>query len=108
MHSSMKWTFPLFVFVVTRFGLTSEPESQAVETAPVPKFGETAPTDGSQENRHWQLTEGELYFRIDGVPTFVTGRNPTGTIDQFDESIRFGAANGEQIVRIHLTPENLT
>ncbi|MCX6898814.1 MAG: cellulase family glycosylhydrolase [Verrucomicrobia bacterium] len=50
------------------------------------------------------LEPGELYFRVAGRPTFIFGRNPTGTrLEHFDELLRPAAESGEKVVRIHLT-----
>lgn len=51
----------------------------------------------------WELRKGEFYFRVNGVPSFVMGRNPTeGTIEAFDQDFGIAAASGEKIVRLHL------
>jgi hypothetical protein len=50
------------------------------------------------------LQPGELFFRADGRPSFLLGRNPTGTeLGHFDELLTWAAASGERILRIHLT-----
>lgn len=49
------------------------------------------------------LRSNELYFRADGRPSFLQGRNPTGTkLEHFDELLTWAAESGERIVRIHL------
>ena len=51
----------------------------------------------------WELRKGELYFRVNGFPSFVLGRNPTErTVEAFDRDFGAAAANGEKIVRLHL------
>ncbi|MBI5684013.1 MAG: hypothetical protein HZC54_02935 [Verrucomicrobia bacterium] len=50
------------------------------------------------------LQPGELCFRVDGRPSFLLGRNPTGTeCEHFDELLTWAAGSGERILRIHLT-----
>jgi hypothetical protein len=52
----------------------------------------------------FELRMGERYFRIDGVPTFVMGRNPVGVnAEAFAEQFQKTAAAGERFVRIHFT-----
>jgi len=57
------------------------------------------------------LTPGEMYFRVDGVPSFVLGTNPVGwnqgtqsnpNLSQFDTLFGYASVN-DKIVRIHLT-----
>jgi hypothetical protein len=51
----------------------------------------------------WQLPKGEFYFRVNGVPSFVLGRNPTErTREAFERDFGTAATNGEKIVRLHL------
>jgi hypothetical protein len=51
----------------------------------------------------WELRKGEFCFRVNGVPSFVCGRNPTErTIEAFERDFTVAAANGEKIVRLHL------
>lgn len=53
--------------------------------------------------RNWELRKGELYFRVNGVSSFVMGRNPTETtIEAFEKDFGVAAANGEKFVRLHL------
>lgn len=52
----------------------------------------------------FELRSGENYFRVDGRPTFVLGRNPAGMNPAaYDEHFRHAAAAGERFVRIHFT-----
>jgi hypothetical protein len=51
----------------------------------------------------WELCKGGFYFRVNGIPSFVLGRNPTErTIEAFDRDFGVASANGEKIVRVHL------
>ena len=51
----------------------------------------------------WKLRKGEYYFRVNGVPSFVLGRNPTErTVEAFDKDFGVASANGEKLVRMHL------
>ena len=46
----------------------------------------------------FELREGERYFRTNGAPTFVLGRNPVGVNPEaFDAHFQNAAAAGEQI-----------
>lgn len=50
------------------------------------------------------LPPGEFYFRVDGTPRFLLGRNPTGwQVSQFEPLLRWAHDSGEKMVRIHLT-----
>ena len=52
----------------------------------------------------FELRQGERYFRVDGVPTFLLGRNPVGTNPEaFAEHFRNAAAADERLMRIHFT-----
>jgi len=51
----------------------------------------------------WQLARGEYYFRVNGVPTLVFGRNLIGNEAQFVDYFQQMAQAGERLVRIHLT-----
>jgi hypothetical protein len=52
----------------------------------------------------FELREGERYFRIDGAPAFVLGRNPVGVNPEaFADHFRNAAAAGERFMRIHFT-----
>jgi len=52
----------------------------------------------------WELRTGEKFFRVDGPPAFVLGRNPAGmNPDAYAEHFRHAAAAGERLVRIHFT-----
>jgi hypothetical protein len=51
-----------------------------------------------------QLRPGDKYFRSNGQPTFVLGRNPVGTSPKaYADHFRHAAAAGEQFVRIQFT-----
>ena len=59
--------------------------------------GETASTA-------FELRKGERYFRVDGTPAFVLGRNPVGvTPEAFAAHFEKAAAAGERFMRIHFT-----
>ena len=50
------------------------------------------------------LRSGERYFRVNGRPGFVLGRNPVGkNPTAYDEHFRRAAEAGELFVRLHLT-----
>ncbi|MCX5682773.1 MAG: cellulase family glycosylhydrolase, partial [Planctomycetota bacterium] len=64
------------------------------------------PLSASQpaEGLRFELRPGENYFRVDGRPAFVLGRNPAGTSPQaYDDYFRNAAAAGERFMRIHFT-----
>lgn len=47
---------------------------------------------------------GEMCFRVNGRPSFLLGRNPTGTkLEHFGELLTWAAESGERILRVHLT-----
>ncbi len=49
-----------------------------------------------------ELRSGEKYFRVDGQPAFVLGRNPAGiSAKVYDDHFRHAAAAGERLMRIH-------
>ena len=57
----------------------------------------------SPVDRSLQLVKGEFWFRHEGQQRFLFGRNPTGwKVEQFLTLLKWGAASGEWIVRIHL------
>ena len=63
----------------------------------------SSPSDPGEGPR-FQLLPGESYFRVDGRPEFVLGRNPAGMSPQaFDDHFRQAAAAGERFMRIHFT-----
>jgi hypothetical protein len=65
---------------------------------------EPEPTNQTGEGPRFELRPGENFFRVDGNPTFVLGRNPVGTsAEAFEEHFRNIAANGERMARIHFT-----
>jgi hypothetical protein len=50
------------------------------------------------------MRAGEKYFRVNGRPVFLLGRNPVGrTPKDYDNHFRHAAAAGEQFMRIHFT-----
>ena len=52
----------------------------------------------------FELLPGEHYFRIDGKPSFVLGRNPVGMNPKaYEEQFHQAASAGERFVRIHFT-----
>jgi hypothetical protein len=52
----------------------------------------------------FELRKGERYFRIDGAPAFVLGRNPVGVSPEaFAGHFQKAAAAGERFMRIHFT-----
>jgi hypothetical protein len=52
----------------------------------------------------FEVRKGERYFRIDGAPAFVLGRNPVGVSPEaFAEHFQKAAAAGERFMRIHFT-----
>jgi hypothetical protein len=64
--------------------------------APVARSDTTSPV--------FELRKGERYFRIDGAPAFVVGRNPVGVgPEAFAEHFQNAAAAGERFMRIHFT-----
>jgi hypothetical protein len=51
-----------------------------------------------------ELRPGERYFRLEGTPRFVLGRNPVGRRpEDYDDHFRHAAAAGERLVRLHFT-----
>jgi hypothetical protein len=51
-----------------------------------------------------ELRQGEKFFRLDGTPAFVLGRNPVGRNPQaYAERFQSAAAAGERLMRIHFT-----
>ena len=51
-----------------------------------------------------ELRPGEKYFRCDGRPTFLLGRNPVGRVPKaYAEQFSLAAAAGERFMRIHFT-----
>jgi hypothetical protein len=69
--------------------------------SPVPA-AQSAPSDST-----WPVLElrpGERYFRSDGAPAFVLGRNPVGVNPEaFAAHFQKAAAAGERFMRIHFT-----
>lgn len=52
----------------------------------------------------FELRPGERYFRMEGHPAFVLGRNPAGMNPQaYDAHFRHAAEAGERFMRIHFT-----
>jgi hypothetical protein len=51
-----------------------------------------------------ELHPGENYFRIEGHPTFMLGRNPAGVNPkEYEEHFRNASKAGERFMRIHFT-----
>ena len=48
------------------------------------------------------LEPGELFFRLDGTPSFVTGTNPTGFMPAHFDTLLGFAGQSDRIVRIHI------
>ena len=100
----------LSLLIISGCSPANEPAEQAgkaktatEKTAPEKTANKSPLPKVSQKSVRWELRRGERYFRLNGVPTLVLGRNPIGTIEQFQEAFRHGAANGERLVRIHIT-----
>jgi hypothetical protein len=52
----------------------------------------------------FELLPGDNYFRMDGRPAFVLGRNPVGMNPKaYEDNFRHAAAAGERFMRIHFT-----
>jgi hypothetical protein len=52
-----------------------------------------------------ELRTGEKFFRVNGKPGFVLGRNPVGVSPAaYYEHFKNAAAAGERFMRIHLAP----
>jgi hypothetical protein len=50
------------------------------------------------------LQPGDSYFRVDGRPTFILSRNPTGkTQADFDAALDWAHQGGSKLIRVHLT-----
>jgi len=67
--------------------------------------GQNSPSPRTAGERpRFELRPGEPYFRVDGRPAFVLGRNPAGMNPQaYDDHFRHAAEAGERFVRIHFT-----
>jgi hypothetical protein len=65
----------------------------------------THPSPGQVgDGLRFELRPGENYFRVDGRPAFVLGRNPVGTSPKaYADHFRHAAAAGERFLRIHFT-----
>ncbi len=60
--------------------------------------------DKSGEGPRLKLCSGENYFRMDGQPAFLLGRNAVGTTPRaYGDHFRHAAAAGERFMRIHFT-----
>ena len=85
--------------MTSRFLLAAMAGSVFVWSSSAPLY----PIQSGEEPR-FELRPGENYFRIDGRPTFVLGRNPAGMTPQaYDDHFRHAAAAGERFMRIHFT-----
>jgi hypothetical protein len=52
----------------------------------------------------FELRPGDRYWRVDGRPAFVLGRNPAGmNPEAYDDHFRHAAESGERLMRIHFT-----
>jgi len=72
------------------------PAAMALDAPAVPGPGGAGP--------RFELRPGERYFRVDGQPAFVLGRNPAGmNPPAYDDHFRHAAAAGERFMRIHFT-----
>lgn len=50
------------------------------------------------------LRPGDFYFNIDGMPTFILSRNPTGkTQMDFNTVLDWASQGGTKVIRVHLT-----
>ena len=49
------------------------------------------------------LEPGELFFRLDGTPSFLPGTNPTGFMSAHFDTLLGFAGGSDRIVRIHIT-----
>jgi hypothetical protein len=66
--------------------------------------GVALPPVKSDEKPRFELRAGEKYFRVNGQPAFVLGRNPVGLNPKaYAEHFQHAAAAGEQFMRIHFT-----
>ena len=64
----------------------------------------SAASSQSGEGPQFELRSGEHYFRVNGQPAFVLGRNPAGMNPAaYADHFRHAAAAGEQFMRIHFT-----
>ncbi|HEY3321636.1 MAG TPA: hypothetical protein VGP72_14295 [Planctomycetota bacterium] len=60
------------------------------------------PLFGAEEKPFLELRQGENFFRLDGTPRLVLGRNPTAVSPAaFVEHFQNAAAAGEKFMRIH-------
>ena len=69
-------------------------------------WSDSAPASAGQPDKapRFELRSGEHYFRVDGRPTFVLGRNPVGmNPTAYDDHFRHAATAGERFMRIHFT-----
>lgn len=66
----------------------------------------SAPVRGqTDDGPRFALRPGDKYFRVDGKPAFVLGRNPVATNPKayYEDYFRHAAAAGERFMRIHFT-----
>ena len=79
------------------------PNMRAQEMLAKPQAGNHASRQPKDRPR-FELRPGETYFREDGRPVFVLGRNPAGMNPKvYEEHFRHAAEAGERFMRIHFT-----
>ncbi|MBI5394189.1 MAG: cellulase family glycosylhydrolase [Verrucomicrobia bacterium] len=63
---------------------------------------EFAPSKSAPWQMEWR--RGEFYFRLNGQPRFLFGRNPAGwQVEQFEPLLKSAREAGAAVVRIHLS-----
>ena len=97
-----RWLLPAHMLVALVL-LVLAPNMRAQNIPAKPKAGNHAlcqPKDGPR----FELRPGERYFREDGRPVFVLGRNPVSMNPKaYEEHFRHAADAGERFMRIHFT-----
>jgi len=96
------WIYSLMVMglvIMSQFVLTALAATVLVSCSPTPQS-----TSKTGDGPRFELRPGEKFFRVNGSPAFVLGRNPVGTNAlAYDEHFSNIAAAGERLVRIHFT-----